>query len=200
MNTKKISLLVLFIVNILYGQSNGRDNISFWGGYGIGLSFVDRGYKCNSFQYNVGLRSNNRSLKIIVINNIESIFKELFNSPPYSRPNESLNTQSFLLGFTFNIIKTEVVALNDENKEVNFTLYSGLSLYQGIIRGNEVVDTRVNEVLYNKIERSGIGFPLELELEWRFNNYCGVTVNYHMEINSLKNIYAIQSNFIVGYF
>jgi hypothetical protein len=187
----KTTFILIFIVfNTLSGQNT--NTFSGWGGFGFGLSSINQTFNHGSMQYNIGMNYNRFSLKLNWNGNYEvNVLFPLHRDPP-----EALQSQSIELGYSFILWQSMFNNDGENNSQILLNLYSGISRYNGVMRGSKLPSINFEEVFdYEKIEKSGFGTPAEIELEYQPGGYFGITTGLYSNINDFKNFYAIQIGF-----
>lgn len=197
--TACLFLVALFACSAV-GQTQQPPTITVWGTGGIGLSTVYHSNVHNSLQYSIGLRRESLTAKYQRIHNVESVLHSVIHLSELAKyPLETVNSQSLQIGYTMNLFRAVVPDHLTACQEKNISFFIGLLQYQSVARGRYLGEP-LGSRQYEEIKDSGIGVPIEIEYEWRYNNHFGATTSLHAEINGTQSYIGLLVNIMLGTF
>lgn len=198
MNAMKRLSLVLLVISFAVGQSQQTPSYTLWCSGGVGLSSVSHSQIHNSLQFSLGLRRDALTVKYQQIRNVESAIHSVIHlSEIVKYPLESVTSRMIQVGYTVNISRNAVPDSITSYKEKNISFSVGVLQYRSISRG-QYLGEPLGSRQYDPVDDSGIGLPLEIEYEWRYNNHFGAAAGLHAEINGTQSYIGLMLHLMLG--
>ncbi|NUN70164.1 MAG: hypothetical protein HUU02_10685 [Bacteroidetes bacterium] len=181
--------LVLTLSLAAFAVAQEKPSFSVWGGFGAGLSSIERQFNHSSLYYYAGLTYHGIFLKAAWDDNHEmAVLMPFHKDPP-----ETAESRSLLLGFNLRLWSPPPSDSASDGRSLVLNAAAGMSRYSGVLRGAELPGVNGRNLFsYEPVSWSGTGVPIEVELEYRTDRTFGITAGYYVYSNVHIPYHAIR--------
>jgi len=200
---KNIAIILLLIIFFFITNdsmfSQGKNEPTIWGSFGVGSGFYDFSDSDVGFQFTCSLNYENGN------NNFSLSYLEAHEFVLFRKPYELMKSIEFKYG------KSKIFSLRGLLLPFPFLLllkhnfnYSVIGKF-GVSLNNyryrvDIIESYFISSTYDQRYKNGFGFPLEIELREEFADWIGMGILFYYNINTIKNFFGAGINFQFGDF